>query len=737
MQNKPFITVNYATTVAIGTDNNDYELSHSNPTVSLTVDSFNPIVGDIILVKNQADPKENGVYQVTRLNSIAGGVGFSLARICMNVDTICVIFVKSGDTNIRTMWCIDLDDVPYTPGVTEQHYTQIELGGIGMGITDCTIGISQNATYPNLLAAFQDGCKFVRVIDTFTDNSIIPNGTVPSDSMIYVDPGITYTFTGTIDMSDRKLTIRGSGCNSIMEIDNTFTSDSNTVLSILNIKLNLTTSFNDNILQTPYNKLSIVDTEIESLNLTPTVPILVPPPDPGHLIVSETIFIGNSSDFRIVDDTGIIDPHCEIYNCIVRGSCSTSVMSGNGCFELTSSNSHLADIFVESNCSFRIAGKVSNISSTANFLPFDIITGGTILSDSKPLIFVNLSVNNCNLSNLGLFGTFEISGSSNLLSNINSFDSVTISGNNNQIENLLAKSITFSGADNIANNLSVNGSSADLNVGGTNNVVDSAIVGDKTTINGTDCCVSGIVSTDTISIIGANKITNFRALDGFSVAGFPAPIVSNGKVSGTATIGASRASVTDLICDSISVTGVENSLAGINVQSGGSFSISGIRNVVSGGASTPNVSVGGDQCSLSGFYFFSGVTINGDYCSLASCRITSGSLSVSGDNVSITAVNVTSGVTIDGNDCNISSLEMNVSGSLTVNGSGCRIVGSNLLSTTVDVSTATNCIFSGNMFSGLTVNNGGGGVATDPLLVANRLPAIPADIAPVSAANQT
>ena len=123
--------VDYATTTFIGTSNDGYTLENSFPAVVLTVDGVEPNVGDLILVKDQSSSIDNGVYEVIRLNSVVDNVGYLLNRVCMEVERIYTIFVKSGDTQSMTWWCTDLGVDPYTPGVTPQVFTQIPLNGGG------------------------------------------------------------------------------------------------------------------------------------------------------------------------------------------------------------------------------------------------------------------------------------------------------------------------------------------------------------------------------------------------------------------------------------------------------------------------------------------------------------------------------------------------------------------------------------------------------------------------------
>lgn len=613
-------------------------------------------------------------------------------------------------------------------------------GPSGISAFGCTIGTSDAATFPNLLTAFENGCSSVRVIDSFTDTSIISND-MYDDALIYIDPGVVYTFNGSLDLDTKEVAFCGSKANSTLRITTTTSPFSgNGSLSFSNICLVTDESYDDTILTPPYINLSIQHSTFESLNLSPSSPLLIPPSNPSILNAHQTHFIGNSTDLRIVSDLGVTDPNTEIRSSLVSGTFSTSLISGEACFEVTSERTSVSEIKVLGECSFRIGGSVENVFSgdPGIVIPLEIVTPSSSLINAMNLSMNNITVSGCIINNIVNSGNLTLSGSQNKISSLTNTGSLNVDGDQNQIVQLSTTgSLDIDGDNNELSVISISGSSSDLNVGGVSNIVTNAEVSDRTTINGTDCVVNGIISTDLVSVIGQSVLSNFRALSSLNVAGFPGPTVTGGKVTGTSTISSSRASVSNLVTDSITISGIENSVVNVNVQSGGSFTITGVRNTVSGSASTPNVIVGADQCALSGFYFFGGITINGDFCSLSSCRITSGMLIVNGDETAISAVNVTSGVTISGDNCCISSLKMNVSGSLSITGEQCRVTGSNLLSTTVDALTATDCIFGNNTFTSLTIMNGGGGVATDPLLVGNRLPAIPLSIAPASSSNQT
>ena len=143
--NKTTCTVDYASTANVTGDNNGYTLEESDDTIVLMVDGVAPVVDDLVLLKDQTSDAANGVYKVTRLNSVPMGVGYQLQRVCMGVDRIYTVYVKAGSTQAMTWWCTDLGTDPYTPGVTDQAFT---LAVVDTGDTYNKTVITADRTFP-------------------------------------------------------------------------------------------------------------------------------------------------------------------------------------------------------------------------------------------------------------------------------------------------------------------------------------------------------------------------------------------------------------------------------------------------------------------------------------------------------------------------------------------------------------------------------------------------------------
>ena len=86
--------------------------------------------------------------------------------------------------------------------------------------TEVTVGPTMGQ-YPNLAAAFADGCPFVRVLETYTDTPTWDATAAPilPNILIYIDPGVTLTldYTDTVPtLPTDSFVVRGSGNQSVL-----------------------------------------------------------------------------------------------------------------------------------------------------------------------------------------------------------------------------------------------------------------------------------------------------------------------------------------------------------------------------------------------------------------------------------------------------------------------------------------------------------------------------------------
>ena len=109
---------------------------------TITIDGQTLVVGDRILIKNQATALQNGIYTVTSVGSVGNGISFVFTR-ATDDDTAAdntsghAVFVEAGSTNADSGW-VNTTDGAVTVGTTSISYTQFTgLGQItaGAGLT--------------------------------------------------------------------------------------------------------------------------------------------------------------------------------------------------------------------------------------------------------------------------------------------------------------------------------------------------------------------------------------------------------------------------------------------------------------------------------------------------------------------------------------------------------------------------------------------------------------------------
>lgn len=107
-----------------------------------TVDGVTLVTGDRILIKNQSNAAENGIYVV---NSTGAPTRAADADASADMTSGVTAFVSEGTTNGNSAWSITTDDV-ITLGTTEITFTQVAGGslytaGAGLALTGSTFDI--------------------------------------------------------------------------------------------------------------------------------------------------------------------------------------------------------------------------------------------------------------------------------------------------------------------------------------------------------------------------------------------------------------------------------------------------------------------------------------------------------------------------------------------------------------------------------------------------------------------
>jgi hypothetical protein len=126
MDIRNFILVDYATINQLPpVITNDRILKNYGMLEDLIIDGVSIEVNDTILVKNQIDLRQNGLYKLIQkyeFNNNNNNIPFILERIHLNLIGLIVVGVRFGNTLEHSNWITNLGII-YTPGVTEQLYT--------------------------------------------------------------------------------------------------------------------------------------------------------------------------------------------------------------------------------------------------------------------------------------------------------------------------------------------------------------------------------------------------------------------------------------------------------------------------------------------------------------------------------------------------------------------------------------------------------------------------------------
>lgn len=118
-------TVDYATTTNLTVISNNLSLTATSDGV-LTIDDTLVIIGNIILVKDQTDQTQNGVYDVIDTGSISSPFKLKRNQDALYLQNNSVIFVNSGSANINTSWVFRATDNPLTLEVSNITFEDIK-----------------------------------------------------------------------------------------------------------------------------------------------------------------------------------------------------------------------------------------------------------------------------------------------------------------------------------------------------------------------------------------------------------------------------------------------------------------------------------------------------------------------------------------------------------------------------------------------------------------------------------
>jgi len=165
----------------------------------LTVDGVATVLADRILVKDQVNQVDNGIYEVTTEGT--AGVAFILTRATdydgnptAEVQEGTFTFIEDGTANIKSGWVL-LDDANFTAGVANVDVALNELvfaqfqglpayvGGTNIDISGQTINVSPQGAASGLDADLLDGQHGAYYLDwTNTTNKPDPTITLGGDA---------------------------------------------------------------------------------------------------------------------------------------------------------------------------------------------------------------------------------------------------------------------------------------------------------------------------------------------------------------------------------------------------------------------------------------------------------------------------------------------------------------------------------------------------------------------------
>jgi hypothetical protein len=206
-------SVRFASTSALTVTATATTLTNAGAQAALIMDGVTAVVGDRVLIKDQAAAAQNGIYTVTNVGSVS--TNWVLTRAAdfdetAEVDSGAFTFIESGTTNSATGWVLTATG-PVTIGTTVLTFTQFSGAGLinaGAGLTKT--GNTLDVAVGNGIAIVSDSVQLASTVAgnglTYTSGVLDVVGTtnritVAADS---IDIAATYagqasiTTTGTL-----------------------------------------------------------------------------------------------------------------------------------------------------------------------------------------------------------------------------------------------------------------------------------------------------------------------------------------------------------------------------------------------------------------------------------------------------------------------------------------------------------------------------------------------------------
>jgi hypothetical protein len=233
----PLLSCKFATTENLATDGTAYTYANGSSGVGatltrsanaiVTIDGQSLTVNDRILVKDQPDEKQNGIYLVTRVGT--GSATLLLTRVtdfnsATNVIQGKYVYVESGTANSNKSFILLSASV--TVGTNDIEFSQFSVGGLtsltsGQGLSaaggdvsgDVTVNV--DATQTGISSVYHSALK----IGTASDQEYITFGTSNEvNTFVNNTERLSVTNTG-IDVTGT-MTLSGIGTHAALDVFN-------------------------------------------------------------------------------------------------------------------------------------------------------------------------------------------------------------------------------------------------------------------------------------------------------------------------------------------------------------------------------------------------------------------------------------------------------------------------------------------------------------------------------------
>lgn len=181
------LTVKYATTINLNATQINLNLVALNNGV-LVIDGNTPSINEIIVVKDQTDLTQNGIYKVVNLGSASGPYILTRDTDILRNSLGQIFYVLEGDLNNHLSWYTSSPDEIFTCGMSPLifnpfgQYTSINDTLEGLGTPDSLLSVNINNKSTNKIMTNQNGL----CVEHVSTDTIIGEGTTVSPYKVLV-----------------------------------------------------------------------------------------------------------------------------------------------------------------------------------------------------------------------------------------------------------------------------------------------------------------------------------------------------------------------------------------------------------------------------------------------------------------------------------------------------------------------------------------------------------------------